>query len=82
MTKKKKTHTKLSIIIKKRTIGNLHTNASNAKNLSMMHLLRLPTNEKWTKAKKKHLNGTNDSSDNEQRKRQSKNAKIVKRLCN
>ena len=31
-----------------------------------MHLLRLPTNEKWTKAKKKHLNGTNDSNDNEQ----------------
>ena len=40
--------------------------ASNAKKLSMMHLLRLPTNEKWTKAKKKHLNGTNDSNDNEQ----------------
>ena len=28
MTKKKRTHTKLSIIIKKRTIGNLHPNAS------------------------------------------------------
>ena len=67
MTKKKRTHTKLSIIIKKRTIGNLHTNASNAKKLSMMHLLRLPTNQKWTKAKKKkHLNRTNDSNDNEQ----------------
>ena len=42
MTKKKKIHTKLPIIIKKRTISNLHTNASNAKKLSMMHLLRLP----------------------------------------
>ena len=39
MTKKKRTHTKLSIIIKKRTIDNLHTNATNAKKLSMMHLL-------------------------------------------
>ena len=40
--------------------------ASNAKKLSMMHLLRLPTNEKWKKAKKKHLNGINDSNNNEQ----------------
>ena len=65
MTKKKRTHTKLSIIIKKRTIDNLHTNASSAKNLSMMHLLRLP-NESGQKQKRKHLNGTNDSNDNEQ----------------
>ena len=41
MTEKKRTQ-KLPIIIKKRTISNLHTNASNAKKLSMMHLLRLP----------------------------------------
>ena len=39
--KKKKRSQKLPIIIKKRTISNFHTNASNAKNLSMMHLLRL-----------------------------------------
>ena len=65
MTKKKRTHTKLSIIIKKRTIDNLHTNASSAKNLSMMHLLQLP-NESGQKWKRKHLNGTNDSNDNEQ----------------
>ena len=41
MTEKKRTQ-KLPIIIKKRTISNLHSNASNAKKLSMMHLLRLP----------------------------------------
>ena len=41
MREKKRTQ-KLPIIIKKRTISNLHTNASNAKKLSMMHLLRLP----------------------------------------
>ena len=64
MIKKKKTH-KLPIIIKKRTISNLHTNASNAKKLSMMHLLRLP-NESGQKRKRQHLNGTNDSNDNEQ----------------
>ena len=39
--KKKKRSQKLPIIIKKRTISNFHTNASNAKKLSMMHLLRL-----------------------------------------
>ena len=54
MTKKKRTHTKLSIIIKKRTIDNLHTNASSAKNLLMMHLLRLP-NESGQKRKRKNI---------------------------
>ena len=37
------------------------------------------------KSEKETLNGTNDWNDNEQKKqwkRQSKNAKIVKRLCN
>ena len=53
MIKKKKTH-KLPIIIKKRTISNLHTNASNAKKLSMMHLLRLP-NESGQKRKRKNI---------------------------
>ena len=65
MTKKKRTHTRLSIIIKKRTIDNLHTNASSAKNLSMMHLLRLPTNgggqkRKRNRTKKCMLNNEND----------------------
>ena len=49
MTKKKN---KLPIIIKKKTISNLHTNASNAKKLSMMHLLRLPTNRGRQKRKR------------------------------
>ena len=53
MIKKKKTR-KLPIIIKKRTISNLHTNASNAKKLSMMHLLRLP-NESGQKRKRKNI---------------------------
>ena len=53
MIKKKKTH-KLPFIIKKRTISNLHTNASNAKKLSMMHLLRLP-NESEQKRKRKNI---------------------------
>ena len=60
MTKKKRTHTKLSIIIKKRTIDNLHTNASSAKNLSMMHLLRLP-NESGQKRKRKNMNKVTNS---------------------
>ena len=53
MIKKKKTR-KLPIIIKKRTISNLHTNASNAKKLSMMHLLRLP-NESGQKRKRRNI---------------------------
>ena len=60
MTKKKRTHTKLSIIIKKRTIDNLHTNASSAKNLLMMHLLRLP-NESGQKRKRKNMNKVTNS---------------------
>ena len=51
MREKKRTQ-KLPIIIKKRTISNLHTNASNAKKLSMMHLLRLPTNRGRQKRKR------------------------------
>ena len=53
MIKKKKTR-KLPIIIKKRTISNLDTNASNAKKLSMMHLLRLPY-ESGQKRKRKNI---------------------------
>ena len=53
MIKKKKTR-KLPIIIKKRTISNLHTNASNAKKLSMMHLLRFP-NESGQKRKRRNI---------------------------
>ena len=67
MTEKKRSQ-KLPIIIKKRTISSFHTNAGNAKKLSMMHLLRLPI--------EKEIFKINDSNDNEQ----SDNFIITKKL--
>ena len=60
MTKRKKRDL-IPIIIKKRTISNFHTNASNAKKLSMMHLLRLSIESRQKLKKIFKQNKINDS---------------------
>ena len=52
-----------------------------AMTLSMIHLLRLPTNEGGQKPKRNILSETNDLNDNEQRPKMQKDC-VIKEMSN